>query len=232
MSDDDSSSLSEEETLRDRLMNRMKRKRSPDDDGPPMKKVREKTDLEKKDENPEATATPNQPIQHSARRRRMIRQVKHFLRNHPKLDIHAVSQIDKDLAHMGDEDISVILDNIKEQVGTVSPFASTMGGIRIAAMVLEKKMQCPGFANTLCDDADLIAAVDDLLPSRFAEAGGIVQIVTSIFSAYLNPTPRPPPTAPKKKNGSNHSPKPTPSDGEIPDGEDDLHSETDPTTIH
>jgi len=161
------------------------------------------------------------------KRLRLTRQIKYLLTNRPDIDIYAVSKLDADLARMPLEEMEMVMDNVKQQCGTLNPYAASLTMVRFAGAAIEKKFEHVGYARALAEDVELVAAIDELAPARLGDFGPVLQIVWSMVDAYLNPKPKPTEAPEKKKkapkekvNGNIPAPIPSNDQREVPNGED------------
>jgi hypothetical protein len=185
---------------------------------------RQKTGLEMKEE--QATQAPEfvsqNRIENSARRRRIIRQIKHYAKQNPKIDIFAISDIDRQLVHMDDEELRSVLDNIKDISGGVNVYAAPCSLVKIISPQIERALNRPGMSRLMNNDMDLISALDDLIPSRISDFGAPLQILASFAMAYANAQPEN-----HTSDGGSNTSESSAGDRSIADGEDDLRGPID-----
>lgn len=163
------------------------------------------------------------------RRLRLGRQIKYLLSNRPDIDIFAVSKLDADLARMPLDEMEMVIDNVKQQSGTLNPYAASLTMVRFAGAAIESKFGHAGYAQALAQDVELVAAIDELAPARLGDFGPVLQIVWSMVDAYLNPKTAPT-VAPAKKKKINkekdngHIPASIPSNDQrqVADGENHM----------
>lgn len=195
----------------------------------PSSPKRQKTDLERRQEGFLPQAEQSSTPVNSTKRRRLVRYIKRILHENPKADLFAVSQLDRDLGHMDEQDLVIVLDNLKSQCG-IQANSVSHALIQLFGTVAEKALKKEGLQCILCKDTDLICAVEDLLPENFLDFGNVVQIGASIFTAIQQLNSKPPETKPKA-NGNSSAPLPTHGDGEVPNGQNNIRSETNSDSV-
>ncbi len=118
--------------------------------------------------------------------RRLKSHIKHLARLHPKVDLWSESKIDSELKHLDEEELRVILDNIKQQIGGTSPYATAETVADIAGTLLEKKLRIKGYADAIRGDADIIIALDELIPNLIQDVGGPLLLLWKLASTAIN----------------------------------------------
>ena len=190
---------------------------------PPVKKQR--TGLEEKMNN-----FQNEPVQkeivHSRTRRTLIKQIKYWVNSKPGVSIDKTTILDQQLNHYDDDELRMILDNVKDQCGGLSPYAFSKGIIKMAGTALERGLKRKRLAEVLSNDTDLVAAVDELIPISFGDFGAPIQIFASLLSAFSATG-----SEPRFDDGDYFTPGKNTDNRKVPNGQNDFRSEVDTSRV-
>lgn len=124
--------------------------------------------------------------------------------------------------YLGVEELKEIIENLKSQLSSPSPFASTEAFIEGFGLFVEEKCGLRGYGKRLKANVDLVSAVDSILPLDLGDYAAPVQIVGNLAKeAWL--------TYKENRDGTstNQTPFENHGGGTIPSGEDNGGSEHD-----
>jgi len=105
--------------------------------------------------------------------RRYRSQIRQLVKNYPKVDIHSTTPLSEELRDMDVEELKEILDNVKEQCTGISPYATTEAMLGFFGTFVEHKFQLVGLGKRFSSDVDLISVIDEILPTKAQDCGGI-----------------------------------------------------------
>jgi hypothetical protein len=136
--------------------------------------------------------TPQQAQQHDKSSREMQRlrsQIRLLIKSNPHVNIREQSKLSTHLSELSKTELIELLENIKDQVGGVSPYASSQAILGLVGTFVEQRFGILGYAKRISNDLDLIAAIDDTIPGRVQEAGNALSIAWGLVHNIFSPIP-------------------------------------------
>jgi hypothetical protein len=146
------------------------------------KRTREEAGLENIDneevpiqelENEQEGFLVNKVLGIDERRKRKIisSQIKDLKKKHPEVETNHTDVLDMELAALSTEQLEWRLDNIKIELGLMSPSESARSAVGLVGFVMEHYFGMVGIADKLINDGELISCIESYIPVSFLWLG-------------------------------------------------------------
>lgn len=119
--------------------------------------------------------------------RRLRAQIRLLIKNYPNVDYSATSKLNETLQDLSEEELEEILENIKDQIGGLSPYATTQSILGMVGSFVETRLKVSDYAKRITSDLDLISSVDELMPGRLQDYGAFFQIAWRLLLNLTGP---------------------------------------------
>lgn len=114
---------------------------------------------------------PSEAAEEERKRRAVTTEVKELLIKYPDIDTSKAEKLDMQLACLSTDELECKLENIKIQVGVVSPNEKARSIAGVVGFIFEYYLGFRGFTDRLSNDTQLIGCIDAYLPASLHAIG-------------------------------------------------------------